>query len=192
MAIWRATLNFLFSVDSAHPTATDLEAVATLANTSATTGDGSGIILATNEGDSATGLARAKVFAKRAGTGGAGEMSLSTRSTAGNMTEAVNISTTQDVQVSAGDLSIATAGKGLKVKEGSNATMGRAVLVAGTVTVSTTKATSTMEIFLTRRIAGGTLGHLSVGTVTGATSFVINSSDAADTSTINWLIIEPA
>lgn len=90
------------------------------------------------------------------------------------------------------DVKLGTAGNGLYIKEGSNATMGRAVLVAGTVTVSTTKVTTNSEIFLTRRIAGGTLGHLSIGTVTGATSFVINSSDAADTSTINWLIVEPA
>ncbi len=91
-----------------------------------------------------------------------------------------------------GDLRLETVGKGLHIKEGANSTMGRSVLVAGTVTVTNTKVTANSEIFLTRRVAGGTLGHLSIGTVTGATSFVINSSDAADTSTINWLIIEPA
>lgn len=91
-----------------------------------------------------------------------------------------------------GDLKISTVGKGLYVKEGTNATMGRAVLSGGTVTVNTTKASTTMEVFLTTRIAGGTLGVLSVGTVVAGTSFVINSSNAADTSTVNWMIVEPA
>lgn len=91
-----------------------------------------------------------------------------------------------------GDLSLATAGNGLKIKEGTNATMGRSKLVAGTVTVSTTKATTTMEVFLTRRIAGGTAGNISVGTVIAGTSFVINSTSVLDTSDISWLIIDPA
>ena len=92
----------------------------------------------------------------------------------------------------AGDLKISAVGNGLYVKEGTNATMGRAVLVAGTVTVSTTKASATMEVNLTHRIAGGTLGVASVGTVAAGTSFVINSSSNTDTSTINWWIVEPA
>ncbi len=67
---------------------------------------------------------------------------------------------------------------------------GRAVLVAGTVTVNTTAIQSADEIFLTNRITGGTVGFLSVGTVTAGTSFVINSSSALDTSTISWMIIK--
>ncbi len=91
-----------------------------------------------------------------------------------------------------GHVVIGRVGKGLKVKQGTNATFGRATLAGGTVTVSTTKATTTMEVFLERRTAGGTLGHLSIGTVTGGTSFIINSSSATDTSAVSWLIVEPA
>ncbi len=90
------------------------------------------------------------------------------------------------------DFKLTTVGNGIYIKQGTNATFGRAVLVAGTVTVATTKSTSTMEVFLTNRIAGGVLGILSVGTVVGGTSFVINSSNIADTSTISWIIIEPS
>lgn len=98
-----------------------------------------------------------------------------------------------------GDVVTLTAGFGLKIKEGSNARMGRSALVNGTVTVANTSVTASTEIFLTRRIqAGTTVGVLSVGTVTAATSFVINSLDLAgslsadDDSTVNWLLIEPS
>lgn len=70
-------------------------------------------------------------------------------------------------------------------------TRGSAVLVAGTVTVSTTKVTASSLIFLTDMTAGGTLGILSVGTRVAGTSFVINSVNALDTSTISWLLLEP-
>jgi hypothetical protein len=79
----------------------------------------------------------------------------------------------------------------VNIEDGANKRMGQAVLVAGTVTVNNTSVTASTRIFLSRQIAGGTLGHLSVGTVTASTSFVINSSSGTDTSTINWLLIEP-
>ena len=64
-----------------------------------------------------------------------------------------------------------------------------AVLSTGTVTVATTAVTAASKIFLTRAVAGGTLGNLSVGTITAGTSFTITSDGATDTSTVNWLII---
>lgn len=71
---------------------------------------------------------------------------------------------------------------------GANAVAGRATLVAGTVTVSTTAVEAASIIQLTRCVTGGTVGHLSVGTVTADTSFVINSSSGTETSTICWQI----
>lgn len=68
------------------------------------------------------------------------------------------------------------------------ASSGRAVLVAGTVTVSTAEVLASDNITLSRDVAGGTLGHLSIGTITAGTSFVINSSSATDTSTVYWEI----
>lgn len=66
---------------------------------------------------------------------------------------------------------------------------GKAVLVAGTKTVSVTDVVSTDRIFLTRQVTGGTVGNLSVGTVTDDTSFVINSDSSTETSTISWAIV---
>ena len=72
---------------------------------------------------------------------------------------------------------------------------GRAILVAGTVTVSSTAATTSGNYTLTNCGAAGTaIGVLSVGTVTAGTSFVINSLTATntvatgDTSTVCWMI----
>lgn len=79
----------------------------------------------------------------------------------------------------------------ISLEDGSNKRMGQSTLVGGTVTVSNTSVTASTRIFVTRHTAGGTLGHLSVGTVTASTSFVINSSSATDTSVVNWLLIEP-
>ncbi|MBH1939094.1 hypothetical protein I5Q34_33370 [Streptomyces sp. AV19] len=93
---------------------------------------------------------------------------------------------------SLGDISISTAGKGLKVKEGSNATMGVATLTGGAATVSTTKVTATSRIFLTSQADGGTVGFLRISARSAGTSFTITSSSALDTSTVAWLIVEPA
>lgn len=72
-----------------------------------------------------------------------------------------------------------------------NQPMGTAVLVAGTVTVLHTVVTASSRIITWRQVAGGALGHLSVGVITAGTSFVINSSSATDTSTVGYLILEP-
>lgn len=73
---------------------------------------------------------------------------------------------------------------GYRILEG-----GKAVLVGGTVTVTTVNAVSTNLFFLTTQVVGGTQGVLSVWTITANTSFVINSSNGADTSTVSWLIL---
>ena len=95
-------------------------------------------------------------------------------------------------QFLSGNHKLPTVGDGFYVKEGTNATMGRAVLVAGTVVVNTTKVTATSEIFLTNNVNGGTLGSVSVSARTAGTSFTITSTNVLDTSTISWIIIEPA
>ncbi len=68
---------------------------------------------------------------------------------------------------------------------------GAATLVAGTVTVGGLDIQTGDKVLLTRFTPGGTPGHLSVGTITQGPggSFVINSSDAADTSVVNWQIV---
>lgn len=89
------------------------------------------------------------------------------------------------------DFRIVTAGRGIRIPEGSNARMGTATLVAGTVTVSNTSVTANTRIFLSRSTTGGTTGNLST-TQSASTSFTINSSSGTDTSTVNWLLFEPS
>lgn len=89
------------------------------------------------------------------------------------------------------DLIFNRAGAGIKIKEGSNARMGVATLVGGTVTVANTSVTANTRIIPVRTTTGGTVGHLST-TQIASTSFTINSSSALDTSTVTWILFEPA
>lgn len=95
---------------------------------------------------------------------------------------------------SGGDLKISTAGKGLFVKEGSNAKMGVATLVLGTAVVTTTAVTANSRIQLTAQtLATVTVpSALAVSARTASTSFTILASDLTDTSTVAWFIVEPA
>jgi hypothetical protein len=90
------------------------------------------------------------------------------------------------------DIIVGLAGKGLRVKEGTNAKQGTSVLVAGSVVVSNTSVTATSRIFLTSNADGGTPGFLRVSARTAGTSFTITSGSGTDTSTVAWQIFEPA
>jgi hypothetical protein len=81
----------------------------------------------------------------------------------------------------------------LYVKEGTNATMGLATLVAGVAVVNTTAVTANSRIFLTRQTTAGTLGtSVDVTARTAGTSFTITSNGSVlDTSTVAWIIYEP-
>ena len=87
-----------------------------------------------------------------------------------------------------GNIKLTTAGNKLYIKEGTNASMGVATLVAGTVTVSTTAATSSSRIFLTTQ----TLGTVTVPKAMAAmgpqnTSSTIESN--TDSGNSNFIII---
>ncbi len=93
-------------------------------------------------------------------------------------------------------LALETVGMGFKIKEGSNATMGIATLVGGTVTVNTTKTTANSRIFLTVNGVGvlanlGNIYEAKANRIAG-TSFIIKSSNSSDTSVVVWQIIEPS
>lgn len=91
-----------------------------------------------------------------------------------------------------GNFLIQQVGKGLRVKEGSNAKQGTATLVAGAATVSNTSVTANSRIFLTSQADGGTPGWLRVSARSAGTSFTITSSSGSDTSTVAYQIFEPA
>jgi parallel beta-helix repeat protein len=93
------------------------------------------------------------------------------------------------VDVLSSDLRITTAGKGLAIAAGSNAKIGTATLVNGTVVVSNTSVNANSLIFLTVGSVVGTPGFLNYTKIDG-TSFTINSSSATDNSVIGWVIID--
>lgn len=98
-----------------------------------------------------------------------------------------------NLELTGADFAIDTVGRGLQVKEGTNAKQGQATLVAGTVTVANTSVTASSRIFLSGQNAiVGAVGELTVTTITPGTSFVILSSSNTDTRVINYQIFEPA
>jgi hypothetical protein len=101
---------------------------------------------------------------------------------------------TGDETVTSGNVIIATAGKGLQIKEGSNARMGTATLVAGTVTVANTSVTATTRILLTVQSLGTVTAPKAIAVTarSAGASFTITSADNTDTSVVAWELIEPA
>ncbi len=95
---------------------------------------------------------------------------------------------------SADSLKVGTAGGGVAIKEGSNARSGVSTLVAGTVTVANTSVSATTRIQLTAQALGTVAAPkaLAVTARSAGTSFTITSADATDTSSVAWLLIEPA
>lgn len=94
----------------------------------------------------------------------------------------------------ASDVIVTTAGKGLKVKEGSNARMGTSTLSAGSVVVSNTSVTANTRIFLTVQSLGTVAAPKAVAVTARSanTSFTITSADATDTSVVAWMLVEPS
>ncbi len=127
---------------------------------------------------------------------------------AGALTATTSITATLGaITATNGNLVLGTAGnKILSTSVGSaeaagGNSFGTVTLVGGTATVSTTAVTASSIIFLTRMSVGATgandLGILSVGTITAATSFVINAWTVTnatvlqgdDVSSIGWMLV---
>lgn len=116
--------------------------------------------------------------------------------TAGNTatpSSAISWDLSGNVSTATGNLTIDTAGKTLKIKQGSNACSGTgAVLSGGTVTVNTTAVATGDTILLSCTAAGGTQGIPRISAISNGTSFTITSSQGTDTSTYSWIIIKAA
>lgn len=96
-------------------------------------------------------------------------------------------STNGNIEVDLGNLVI-NDGKLIVKQSAPNPLVGTATLVAGTVTVNTTKASlNSCYGFATHKTFGGTPGILRVTTANG--SLTITSSSNLDTSTVNWILI---
>ena len=89
-------------------------------------------------------------------------------------------------------LAAGTAGGGLAVKEGSNARSGTLVLTGATpVVVANSSVTATTRIQLTTNVPGGTPAHFWVSARSAGVSFSVTGT-AGDTSTLAYLLVEPA
>ncbi len=185
------------------PTAGNMNLLGT-ANQITSTGSGSTITFSLPSAITAPGSLTTTTTLASGTTLAAGtSMSSGTSITAGTTLTA----TLGNITATNGNLVLNTAGNkivstsvGASAAAGANS-FGKVTLVGGTVTVSTTAVTASSIIFLTRQSVGATgaaaLGHLSVGTITAATSFVINAWQAADAtalqasdvSVIGWMIV---
>lgn len=96
-----------------------------------------------------------------------------------------------NIQASNGNLIVATAGKTLSLKQGSNASIGTADIVsAQTVQVTTSALTSNSLIFLTGQ--NGVNAFSVQNKNPGAGTFEIHHTGGNITATIAWMIIEAA
>lgn len=112
--------------------------------------------------------------------------------TNGRLTDLASLAYTQNEGLLVSDnIKLTSAGNGLYIKEGTNATVGVASLTAGTVTVPTDKVTANSRIFLTGQTPGGAPGAVNVSARTNGTSFTITSTSNTDTSSVAWFIVEP-
>jgi hypothetical protein len=114
-----------------------------------------------------------------------------TLSQAGALTATTSITATLGaITATNGNLVLGTAGNKLIIPTGSNASVGVSAAMSGTpgaITVSTTASSATAKIFYARATTGGTMGNVSI-TAQDGTGFTL-TSDANETSTFNWWII---
>jgi hypothetical protein len=101
------------------------------------------------------------------------------------------LGTTDDIQALAGNIIVGTAGKGIWIKEGANATAGLAILVGGTVTVPNTRVSAATRVKASVQSLGTVTRPCAIGKTAqaGGVSFTLMSSDPTDTSTVYWEII---
>lgn len=98
------------------------------------------------------------------------------------------------------NLSIETAGKGIDIKEGSNARMGTDTLSAGFAQVATTAVTTNSRIFCqvtTADSSGGKAFCLVAENIVNGTSFDVvargdTGTQTSSDSSFNWIIFNPA
>ncbi|MFA5866093.1 MAG: hypothetical protein WC975_15585 [Phycisphaerae bacterium] len=163
-------------------------------NTIVQNGDTIGtIVFAASDGNDPDGYV-ASITAQLEGTPGNNDLPGNlvfgtTRDGQNGPTETLRLTPDGDTKAT-GNVRMSSVGKGLRIKEGTNARMGVATLVAGIRTVSNTNVTANTRIFISRSTSGGTRGHLAY-VINPGKSFTVYSSTTADISTFSWLLIEP-
>lgn len=151
----------------------------------------------TGTGFTATSKAAVIFLTSEAWSATANGTSISFQVTRNTTTTTSTIAQVLNTSASISGVAISNVGSGLLIKEGTNARMGRATLVAvllspSVVTVSNNTVTASTEIFLCSNVPSGGPGVLSVTARTAGVSFTISSSAIGDTSVVSWLLIEPS
>ena len=105
------------------------------------------------------------------------------------------LTVTGNTNIQSGELSVQTAGRGLSIKQGSNAKIGVTGAFPGggtnTVTVTNTSVTSNSIVFISVVSGATTIDpKLWVSTITPGASFVISAGDNSFTGTVGWMIVE--
>lgn len=102
-------------------------------------------------------------------------------------------STLGNITATNGNLVMSTLGNKLVIPtaaSGTNASVGTtAAMAAGTIVVANTAVTANSIILVSHATAAGTLGQLSIGTITPGVNFAILTDNVLDVSTVNFLII---
>jgi len=97
--------------------------------------------------------------------------------------------------IQTGDLAVETAGKGLQVKEGTNAKIGVTGAFPGggtnTYTVTNTSVTANSIIFISAVSGATTIDpKIWVSTINAGADFIISSGDNSFVGTVGWMIVE--
>ena len=102
----------------------------------------------------------------------------------------ITLSAPQDIHTGASPTFAIISLTGIKIATGANAYMGRATLVAGTVTVANNHVKAATNIMLTPQ-DNNTTGAARISARIVDTSFTITSSNAGDTGEVAWLFADP-
>jgi len=124
------------------------------------------------------------------GTGGTGAVNIG--NVTGNTSITGTLTTSGNLTATNGNLNLGTAGNKINIATGTNGSVGTSgAMTAGSVTVNTTSITANSLVFFSTNALGTVTVPQSyrVSARTPSTSFTIQSSDATDTSTVNYFII---
>lgn len=128
-----------------------------------------------------------------AGSTGADPAFTASPSVTGSITAGTTITATLGaITATNGNIVMSTAGNGLQVKSGANARIGvGAVLVGGTLTIANTSVTNNTVIIPVITALGTVAAPKALYVTKNAgVGFTVTSSDATDTSTFSWYMVE--
>jgi len=104
-----------------------------------------------------------------------------------------NICENKSVQVgSTANFTMLGVGKGIQIREGTNAKQGTCTMAAGACTVSNTQITSNSRLFYNYQNCSANIGILYESARTPGTSFIITNTNGANTCTVAYEIFEPS